>query len=290
MNEVITHMAPEKSDIIIDATLNGGGHASEILSHLGDTGVFVGIDVDQEAINNAQVRFKDASCQCHFVHENFKNIDHVLESISLNHADKILFDLGWSSNQFENPERGFSFAVDGPLLMNLNTDMKAVTFTAYDIVNTWDEEHIIDILKGYGEERYAKRIAGAMVQKRGEKNIISTGELAALISESVPSSYRHGRIHPATKTFQALRIAVNDEINVLKEGLQKSFEVLVPGGKIIVISFHSIEDRVVKHYFKSLSNEQKARIITKKPLTASDEERGNNPRSRSAKLRVLQKV
>lgn len=290
MNEVLTWMDIKPSDVVVDATVNGGGHAEAISNQLSDTGVFIGIDLDASALQVSEERLRDVSCQCELIHDSFKNIDDVMKGLELEGFDKILFDLGWSSNQFENPERGFSFQVEGPLLMTLSDNPPEENFTAYDIINHWEEPHIVDVLEGYGEEEFAQLIAQAVVRQRKEKPIVSTTELAQLITDTVPAWYRRGKIHPATKTFQALRIAVNNEIEVLKEGLQKSFDFLNTGGRMLVISFHSIEDRIVKNYFKSLDKEFKARILTKKPITASEEERIENRRSRSAKLRVIEKI
>lgn len=290
MKEVIEGLSLNPSDVVVDATINGGGHAQLITQKLSDTGVFIGIDIDADAIEASTQKLKDTSCQLTLVNDNFSNLDTIIATLELAHVDKVLFDLGWSSNQFENPERGFSFNHDGPLLMTLSTNPETSTFTAYDIVNTWEESHIADILKGYGDERYASSIALAIVKRREDQAIVSTRDLAELISSSVPRGYRKGKIHPATKSFQALRIAVNNELEVLREGLRKAFEALGPKGRIVVISFHSIEDRVVKNYFRSLKDEQKARIITKKPITATEEELKENRRSRSAKLRIIEKI
>jgi len=290
MQEVLDGLELSPSDVVIDATVNGGGHAQEITQRLSDTGVFVGIDLDSSAIEISSARLKEASCQVELVNDSFKNIDAILRDLELGSCDKVLFDLGWSSNQFEKAERGFSFQLEGPLLMTLSDTPDTQAFTAYDIVNTWEPEHIIDILEGYGEEKFAWKIAQGILAAREIKPIVSTTELVDVIKSSVPGKYRNGRTHPATKTFQALRIAVNNEMEVLKEGLKKAFELLSPGGRIVVISFHSIEDRIVKNYFKHLAGEECATIITKRPLVASEEELSENRRSRSAKLRIIQKI
>jgi 16S rRNA (cytosine1402-N4)-methyltransferase len=288
-NEVIEGLALDHSDVVIDATINGGGHAELITQQLSDSGVFIGIDLDTTALELSGQRLKGAACQVELVHNSFKNLDEILKDLELDGFDKILFDLGWSSNQFETAERGFSFNLEGPLLMTLSNEPDATDFTAYDIVNSWEALHIVDILQGYGEERYASRIAKAIVEARDNKAIVSTTELADIIKAAVPKNYRYGKIHPATKTFQALRIAVNNEMEVLKEGLAKAFTYLNPGGRILVITFHSIEDRIVKHYFRELKDQGLAEILTKKPLTATDEELSENRRSRSAKLRIITK-
>ena len=290
MNEVMEGLDLQHSDVVIDATVNGGGHASQIVSALSDTGVFIGIDLDKTALEISQEKLKGAACQVELVHNSFKNLDQVLSELELDGFDKILFDLGWSSNQFEKAERGFSFNLEGPLLMTLADDPSTADFTAYDIINTWEASHIIDILEGYGEERYAYKITQGIIKAREEKAIVSTTELADIIKQAVPGKYRNGPIHPATKTFQALRIAVNNEMEVLKEGLRKAFEYLNPGGRILVISFHSIEDRIVKHYFKELKQQGLAEILTKRPQVATQEELTENRRSRSAKLRIITKL
>lgn len=290
MQEVLDGLNLSPSDVVVDATVNGGGHASEITKHLSDTGVFIGIDLDSSAIALSSERLKNAQCQVELVNDSFKNIDTILHNLELKACDKVLFDLGWSSNQFEKAERGFSFQLEGPLLMTLSDSPDTQAFTAYDIINTWEPAHIIDILEGYGEERYAWKITQGIIQAREIKPIVSTTELVEVINQSVPLKYRNGKIHPATKTFQALRIAVNNEMEVLKEGLKKAYEALSPNGRILVISFHSIEDRIVKNYFKQLANEGLATVLTKKPLVASEEELSENRRSRSAKLRIIQKI
>lgn len=288
--EVLEGLALSPSDIVVDATVNGGGHASLIVQKLSDSGVFIGFDLDQSALDISQERLKNASCQVSLVNRSFHEIQDVLEEMELSSIDKILFDLGWSSNQFEKAERGFSFNEDGPLLMTLSDDPSKAKFTAYDIVNDWEEEHIVAILEGYGEERYAKRIAKRIVEQREHEAIVSTKKLASIISDAVPASYRHGRIHPATKTFQALRIAVNNEMEVLKEGLKAAFEKLNRGGRMLVISFHSIEDRIVKLYFRDLKEKGEAVLVNKKPIIAGEEELLENRRSRSAKLRIIEKI
>jgi 16S rRNA (cytosine1402-N4)-methyltransferase len=208
-----------------------------------------------------------------------------------------MLDLGLSSDQFETSGRGFSFQKNEPLLMTFKENLGPEDLTAKQIVNTWDEENIADIIYGYGEERYSRKIAKGIVGARAVKPIETTFDLVEIIKNSTPSRYAHGKIHPATRTFQALRITVNDEINALKEGLEKGWERLAPGGRMAVISFHSIEDRIVKHFYKSKewmekadgTSERTANIITKKPITASHQEISENPRSRSAKLRIIEK-
>lgn len=290
MNEVIDGLNIQSDDVVIDATINGGGHSFEIAQRLGNDGVLIGIDQDQAGLDVSAQRLETVQPTIHLVHDNFRNLDQVLDGLNIQNYDKILFDLGWSSNQFENPTRGFSFMHDGPLSMVLADDPTRVSFTAYDIVNDWDEEHIIDILKGYGEEQYSKRIAQAIVQARSVQSIESTVELAEIVKKAVPKKYQNGSIHSATKTFQALRIAVNDEIGALNDGLEKAWHYLKSGGRIVVISFHSIEDRIVKNFFRNKKQSGVGILVTKKPITASQQELTENNRARSAKLRIIEKL
>lgn len=287
MNEVLEGLDLHKADVVVDGTINGGGHSFEISKQLSDTGVLIGIDQDATGLALSQERLKDAEPQIHLVHDNFRNIDSVVANLELESIDKILLDLGWSSNQFENPDRGFSFLHDGPLLMTLSDDPKTAVFTAHDIVNDWSVDSLIDIFEAYGEERYAWKIAKAIEAYREKKEIKSTVELAQIISGAVPGKYRNGPIHPATKVFQAIRIAVNDEMGALREVLDKGFDLLSPGGRMVIISFHSIEDRVVKHFYKQKKELGLATVVTKKPIVATQEELEENRRARSAKLRVL---
>lgn len=287
MDEVLDGLDIHKADVVVDGTINGGGHSFEISKQLSDTGVLIGIDQDKTGLAISKEKLKNASAQIHLIHDNFRNIDTIVQNIELDHIDKLLLDLGWSSNQFENPDRGFSFMHDGPLLMTLSDNPDTSLFTAYDVVNDWSVESLIDIFEAYGEERYAWKIAKAIESAREKNAISSTLELANIISEAVPIKYRKGAIHPATKVFQAIRIAVNDEMGALREVLEKSFELLSPGGRMLIISFHSIEDRVVKHFYKKQKAEGLADIVTKKPITAGEEELSENRRARSAKLRVL---
>jgi 16S rRNA (cytosine1402-N4)-methyltransferase len=205
------------------------------------------------------------------------------------HADKILLDIGLSSNQFEQSARGFSFQKDEPLIMSFKKDLKETDLTAREIVNTWDEVNIQTILEGYGEEQFAWKIAKAIVARRQENPIETTFDLVEIIKLATPKFYHHKKIHPATKTFQALRITVNDEIESLKEGVSKGFNILNRGGRMAIISFHSLEDRIVKQFFKDKQTKDEGMLITKRPIVPTEEEIKENPRSRSAKLRVIQK-
>jgi 16S rRNA (cytosine1402-N4)-methyltransferase len=205
-------------------------------------------------------------------------------------VDRILLDIGLSSNQFEDSGRGFSFQKDEPLIMSFKKDLKETDLTAKEILNTWDRENIEAILKGYGEEQFAWKISKAIVERREQKPIETTFELVDIVKSATPKFYHHRKIHPATKTFQALRITVNDEIESLKDGINKGFNILNKDGRIAVISFHSLEDRIVKQFFREMEDSGVGKRITKKPILPSEEEIRENPRSRSAKLRILEKI
>lgn len=289
-SEVIKGLSLQSDDIVIDGTINGGGHAELIAEHLSSKGVLIGIDQDSSGLELSKERLKGVPPKVHLVHNNTRNLDEILDELGYQNYNKLLLDLGWSSNQFEKAERGFSFLKDGPLLMTLSDEPEKNIFTAYDVVNEWEERSLVDIIKGYGEERYAKGIVRGIIQERNNKPIESTKQLAEIIHQNVPMKYRHTGIHPATKTFQAIRIAVNDEMGALREILEKGFERLSPGGRMVVISFHSIEDRIVKHAFRTFKEEGRAWVITKRPIIAGQEELLVNKRSRSAKLRILEKI
>jgi len=289
MNEILEGLDLKPCDVVIDGTINGGGHAHAIANRLGKDGVLIGIDQDKHGLAVSEERLSSALPQVHLVHDNTRNIDTILENLEIKGYDKLFLDLGWSSNQFENPERGFSFRHDGPLLMTLSDDPAKAAFTAHQIVNEWSEESLTDILIGYGEERFAKRIASAIVEARTHESIERTLQLAKIIKEAVPKRFQTGPLHPATQSFQAIRIAANDEMGALRDILEKGWEKLKPGGRMVIISFHSIEDRIVKHYFRTKKMAGEAEILTKKPIIAGEEELKLNRRARSAKLRILLK-
>lgn len=278
LHESIDGLNLHTGSVYLDGTLGSGGHAEYALSK---GAKIIGLDQDSEAIERSKKRLTGGT----FIQENYRNLDIALDSINIATIDAFMLDLGLSSDQFETSGRGFTFQKDEPLLMTFKKVPTEEDLTAREIVNTWDEENIADIIYGYGDERYARRIAKAIVESRP---IETTFELVEAVKLGTPSAYHRGRIHPATKTFQALRITVNDEINTLKEGLKKGFERLSKGGRMAVISFHSIEDRVTKRFFKEKQDE--ANILTKKPIVPSDEEKVRNPRSRSAKLRIIEKT
>lgn len=282
-NEVMSALDLHPADTVVDATINGGGHALGISQVLSTDGTLIGIDQDQKALKISEGRLVDAQCVVHLLHANFKNLTQALDQVGIKSADKFLFDLGWSTNQFQDPTRGFSFMVDGPLDMRLDPSSDGIT--AAKIVNTWSEENLANLIYEWGEERRSRRIAKAIVGARSKASILSTLKLADVIAQVVPK----GKIHPATQTFQALRIEVNDEFGAIEKGLGQAINLLRPGGRIAVITFHSLEDRAVKRIFKKAVIENNFNLINKKPLIASREEIKNNPRSRSAKLRIISK-
>lgn len=284
LNETLEYLNPKNGDIILDATINGGGHAKKILEKIGKDGKLVGIE--QDAVIFEKLKSENLK-NLILINGNFRDIDILVPTKSLNGA---IFDLGMSSLQLEESGRGFSFQKNEPLLMTFKSYLESSDLTAKDIINEWNEEEISNVLFGYGEERFSRRIAKNIVEQRGIKPFETTFDLIKVIERSVPVSYRHKKLHFATKTFQALRIAVNDEIETLKNGIKKAFDLLIPGGRLIVISFHSLEDREVKHYFKDLAMEDKGKILTKRPIIATDEEQKINSRSRSAKLRAIEKI
>ncbi|MDE1975104.1 MAG: 16S rRNA (cytosine(1402)-N(4))-methyltransferase RsmH [Patescibacteria group bacterium] len=277
-----------KTPWYIDGTLGGAGHALAIAQALEGRLGIIGLDRDQTAIDRAEAALKGKAEHVILECANFRDMDKILDKQGINKVDMILLDLGISSDELESSGRGFSFMKDEPLEMTMG-DPASYPFTAKDIVNGWKEEDIANVIFAYGEERYARRIAKAIVGYRQKKPIETSTELAELVKLSVPFVYRRGKIHPATKTFQALRITVNDELAALKEGLSQGYGRLGAGGTMAVISFHSLEDRIVKDFFKQKSKTDGAEI-SKKPIRPSQEEVSTNPRSRSAKLRTISKA
>jgi 16S rRNA (cytosine1402-N4)-methyltransferase len=284
LQEAVELLEITSGDTVVDATLGGAGHSKEILKRLGN-GVLIGFDADIHAIERSKQAIGQSSATVHFIHSNFRHLEAKLRDIGITRIDGALFDLGWSSYQLSGG-RGFSFLTDEPLSMTYD---EAQQLTAGVIVNTWGEASLADIIYGWGEERYSRRIAKAIVEARENAPIATSGQLAEIISRVVPAAYRRGRIHPATKTFQALRIAVNDELGALQEGLAAAWRLLNDGGRISVISFHSIEDRAVKRIFAAWEKAGEGVRVTKKPLSATEEELSKNPRARSAKLRIIEK-
>ena len=281
---------PKQGDVILDATINGGGHSEEILKMIGEKGRLIGIDQDDEVLNKLKEKWKDRK-NILLARDNFRNLDKVLESLKIEKINGALFDIGVSSSQIDESGRGFSFQKDEPLLMTMKAEIEPDDLTAKEIVNSWSEKDLADVIWKYGEERFSRRIAKNIVRRRKAKKFETTMELVDAIRESVPSFYRNGRkINCATRTFQALRIAVNDELEALKEGMEKAWSFLQGGGSLAVVSFHSLEDRIVKNYFKELAAKNEGKIMAKKPIIPTEEEKKANPRSRSAKLRAIKKV
>jgi 16S rRNA (cytosine1402-N4)-methyltransferase len=288
LHETINGLNLKENYVVLDCTLGGAGHTLAICEIYGADIRIIGIDADQSAIDRAKERLADAKCKVSFHQANFRSLDRVLAEESVREVNAVIFDLGLSSDQLETSSKGFSFRKDEPLLMTYG-DGEIDGLKAEHIVNEWQEENIELILRKYGEERFSFKIASAIVKERKGKPILTTGRLVEVIESAVPKWYRVRKTHYATKTFQALRMAVNDELQALEEGLRKAFEALHPGGRMAVITFHSIEDRIVKHFFKEMKISDKGRPVTKKPITPTLEEVKLNPRSRSAKLRILEK-
>lgn len=290
LQETIQGLAPRVGDTVLDGTGGGGGHALALCREIGSAGTIIVFDQDDDAIERIRERLESCDAQKHLVHDNFRNLAQALDRMGVGTVDRVLFDLGLSSFQLDEAARGFSFRQAEPLTMTFAKHPGSQSFTAHDVVNDWDEEHLADVIFGYGEERYARTIARAIVKARTVHPIETTTELAEIIKAAVPLRYAHGRIHPATRTFQAIRIAVNDELGALKEGLASAWKHLSGEGRIAVISFHSLEDRIVKRFFKEREREGGGRILTKRPIEAGEEECHANPRARSAKLRIAEKI
>ncbi len=287
LSETIDALSLTSSDVVVDATLGGAGHFKTILPHLSSRGVIIGIDADKQAVERARKESVHTHARVELVEDNFRNLDSILDNLGISEITKAVFDLGWSGYQLE-AGRGLSFQKDEPLSMRYDDNKDGLT--ASDIVNTLPEVDIANIIFAYGEERFAKSIARAIVSTRESEPIQTTCQLVSVIKKATPAWYHHRKLHPATKTFQALRIAVNDEFDALREGLKSALFRLAPGGRIAVISFHSLEDRIVKQVFRQAVHEGTLSFVNKHPITASAVEILQNPRARSAKLRVCEKV
>jgi len=285
LKEVIDGLNLEevKSSLVVDGTFGGGGHALEVLQKYPKSKL-IALDQDLGAWDRSKTKFVSLESRIDFRNLNFRELGNLEVS-----PDAVMLDLGLSSDQLENSGRGFTFKKDEPLLMTMLENPGEEDLTARDIVNDWEEESLIAIFKGYGEEKFATRIARGIIAARKEALIETTFDLVSVIEQAVPKFYTKSKIHPATKTFQALRMAVNDEVNTLKSGLSGSWQILKPGGRLAVISFHSGEDRIVKNFFKEKVIEENAILINKKPIIPSDDEVELNKKSRSAKLRIIEK-
>lgn len=300
-DECIENLNIDPNGIYVDGTLGGGGHASGICNTLSEEGTLIGIDRDRDALNAAEERLKEYPCKKIFVQSNYADIKDVLNQLGISEIDGALLDLGVSSFQLDNEERGFSYMKDAPLDMRMSQDD---AFTAWEVVNHYTEKELVNIIKTYGEERWAARISKFIVQARQEASIDSTGQLVDIIKAAIPASARREGPHPAKRTFQAIRIEVNDELGQLERAVSEFCDVLADRGRLCIITFHSLEDRIVKNLFNTRANPctcpkefpvcvcgkvADIKKITGKPILPTKEEIEYNPRSRSAKLRVAEK-
>jgi len=285
LDEVIHLLEPGSGDIILDGTLGGGGHAAAILEKIGKEGKLIAIDRDPEAIERNKERL-GAYPNVIYAHGDFRNVDDILEENGITALDGALFDLGMSSFQVDDADRGFSFQKDGPLDMRFDPSRG---MPAAEVVNGFGKEELSDIIREYGEERHAGLVAAAICAARKKEYIKTTGELTRIVGGAVGRRYRRQKLHPAARTFQALRIYVNDELGAVEEVLEKTVPLMRAGARICVISFHSLEDRIVKVSFRDMVRSGSLELVTKKPLRPAEEEVRTNPRARSAKLRVAQR-
>lgn len=287
--EVIEYLKLAPGQTIVDATMGTGGHSLEILKRITPGGRLIGIDRDEDSLEICRNRLSEFKDSCQFVHANFSDLDQVLAGLGIDSIDGIIFDLGISTYQLKDPQRGFSFQEEGPLDMRLD---KSSYISAYDLVNNLNENEISHLLWSFGQERWHNRIAHLLVEERKASPIATTRQLADLVVRAIPHRYRRSyyRIHPATRTFQAVRIAVNRELEILESAIKKAVAILKKQARICVISFHSLEDRVIKHTFRALKADGIIDIITAKPLTPTAGEIEKNPSSRSSKFRVAQRI
>ncbi|AYF07931.1 MULTISPECIES: 16S rRNA (cytosine(1402)-N(4))-methyltransferase RsmH [Bacillus] len=301
LKETVDGLDIKPGGTYVDCTLGGGGHSSYLLSQLTEGGKLIAFDQDEIAIQNAKEKFSSYGEQFITVKSNFRYLSEKLQELGITEVDGILFDLGVSSPQLDTPERGFSYHHDAPLDMRMDQD---APLTAYDVVNSWSYEQLVRIFFQYGEEKFSKQIARKIEAYRENKAIETTAELVELIKEGIPAPARRTGGHPAKRVFQAIRIAVNDELKVFEEALESAIEMVKPGGRVSVITFHSLEDRICKTTFKRNSTtpqlpqglpiipdefKPKLKLITRKPILPSDIELEENNRARSAKLRIAEK-
>ena len=302
LHECIEALDIKPDGIYLDGTLGGAGHSREIASRLSEHGMLIGVDRDPAALQAAGERLSTAKARILLVHENFQNLRDILNQAGVERIDGMLFDLGVSSPQLDEAERGFSYMNDTPLDMRMNPEDR---LSAYEVVNDWPHEELKRILFEYGEERYAPLIAAAIVRERAKKPIETTLELAGIIRSAMPAQALREKQHPAKRSFQAIRIAVNDELGAVERMMEAAPDLLNPGGRLAVITFHSLEDRIVKNAMQTAAKgcicppsfpvcvcgrKPSVRILTKKPITSQPEELDENPRARSAKLRVAEKL
>ncbi|OGL74567.1 16S rRNA (cytosine(1402)-N(4))-methyltransferase [Candidatus Uhrbacteria bacterium RIFCSPHIGHO2_02_FULL_60_10] len=287
LNEVIAGLALAPGQAVVDGTVGLGGHAAAILERTAPDGRLLGLDRDEAALDAARSQLGRFGSRVMLVRASYRDVRRVLLTHAFGPVQAALLDLGFSSLEIDDPTRGFSFRADGPLDMRFDRDQE---LTAAEIVNHESAEELSKMIWDFGEERFSRSIARAIVAARKTQPIVGTLALAEIIGGAVPGWYRRGRLHPATRTFQALRIAVNDELGCLRAALPEFLEALAPGGRLAVISFHSLEDRIVKNYFNEAAEQGRASVLTRRPIVAADEENAANPRARSAKLRLLRKI
>jgi len=287
LDEVIGSLNLKPGYVVLDATIGGGGHSKEILKRITPGGRLIGLDADESAVKIASETLKEFAGSFKLINENFRSLDRALSKESVKSLNAVLFDVGVSSFQLDDKDRGFG--IKSPALLDMRMD-KRLKLSAFDIINRYKESDLSDIIYRYGEERFSRRIARRIAQERSRKPIETTAELAAIVRRAIGAGKKHFRIDPATRTFQAIRIVVNDELSALEEGLKKAVSWLDMGARIAVITFHSLEDRIVKNLFKGYAGLGVLKIITKKPAAASPEEVERNPRSRSARLRVAERI
>jgi len=289
-DETIDALNIQSGDTVVDGTLGGGGHTHEILKRFGSSVKIIGLDLDADAINRTKILLEGIPNNVILEVTGFQDLDKTLKKLGILKVDRILLDLGLSSFQLEESGRGFSFLKDEPLLMTMKKSTSVEDLTASYIVNNWGEDTLADIIYGFGGERHSRKIAKAIMESRKIKKIETTFDLVKIIEGAIGKYYRSNKIHPSTRTFQALRIATNAELSNLEQVIDRGFKFLAPLGRMAIISFHSLEDRIVKHKFLDFKNEGIGNIITKKPIIPTDQEIEVNPRSRSAKLRVIEKI
>jgi len=290
LDEAINGLNIKSGSIIVDGTLGGGGHTIEMIKRWGNDIKIIGLDLDNDAIERVIPLISGFSSDVILKNKGFQDIDLILDELNIPCVDGILLDLGISSFQLEDSGRGFTFQKNEPLKMTMKNNPDKEDLTAYEIVNTWDENILADLIFNLGEEKHARKIAKAIILSRKEKEIKTTFDLVEIIEKSVGVYYKRLKIHPATRTFQALRIATNSELTNIEKVIDKGFKKLKENGRFSIITFHSLEDRIVKHTFVSLEKEGLAKIINKKPILPNSTEIKLNPRSRSAKLRLLEKL
>ncbi len=302
LNESISGLNINQGGIYVDGTTGGGGHSIEIAKRLGETGRLICIDQDEEALFHAEKRLSSYEGKITFVHDNFSNLKNILERIGISKIDGLILDLGVSSYQLDNKNRGFSYMQNAPLDMRMDA---SGDLTAFEVVNTYDREDLKRIIRDYGEENWAARIAEFIENERKIKDIETTGELVEIIKKAIPARARRDGPHPAKRTFQAIRIEVNNELGIIEKTITDTVACMEKKGRICIITFHSLEDRIVKNTFKYLQKDcicppelpvckcdkrQEVKIVTRKPIVPSEPEVENNPRSRSAKLRIAERI